>query len=200
MNLATAMELCERHARHAQVDCALSYGEPGYSDSDAPSGILFADWNDCPTWLVAGLERRGFALEWSDEWIVSYENNSKAYRTSPNSYGWKPYYVITERGDVYGGDEIESGDQAEWYVNEYLLNDPTRCNTFRGLNLADHGFAQFNGMFESGWRSGQNDNPKEVFARINRERPDCDVVFSLDSVGQFDMNWTVWIRPVDKGE
>ncbi len=44
MRLGTAMELCERHVRHAQVDCALSYGEPGYNEVDAPSGILFADW------------------------------------------------------------------------------------------------------------------------------------------------------------
>lgn len=93
MRLATAMELCERHVRHKQVDCALAYGEPGYSDSDAPSGILFADWNDCPSWLKEGLERRGFALEWSDEWIISYENNSKGDVTlgSPTRQGYGLY-------------------------------------------------------------------------------------------------------------
>lgn len=193
MNLQKAVELCKRHVRHKLVDCALSYGEPGYNDSDAPSGILFADWNGCPSWLTEGLERRGFALEWSDEWIVSYENNSKAYRTSPDSYSWRPYYVFTPDGDVVGGDEIEGGTEEEWYVEEYLLNDPTHCNVFQ-LNLAKHGFERFNGVFGSGWH-GQNDAPDKVFARIQRELPGHDVVFQLDSQGQFDMHWTAWVRP-----
>lgn len=198
LTLAKAMELCERHVRHKQVDCALSYGEPGYPSTplDARSGILFADWNDCPKWLTEGLERRGFALEWSDEWVISHENNSKAYRTSPTSYGWRPYFVMSEDGgDIVGGDEIESGNQAEWYVEKYLFNDPTHCNVFRGLDLAKHGFKQFNGVFESGWHLGQDDDPKKVFARIQEEMPGHDVVFSLESTGQFDMHWTAWVRP-----
>lgn len=193
LNLAKAIELCERHVRHKDVQFACAYGEPGYNDADAPSGILFADWNGCPKWLTRGLERRGFALEWSDEWIVSYENNSKAYRTSPTSYSWTPYYVISEDGDVFGGDEIESGSEAKWYVEEYLLNDYTRCNVFRGLDLTKHGFTQFNGKFESGW--GQNGDPKKVFERLHS---DYDVVFQLDSQGQFDTHWTAWIRKQER--
>lgn len=191
------MELAQRFVRHHDVDCALSYGEPGYSDPS--NGILFADWNDCPRWLTDGLERRGFALEWSDEWIISYENNSKAYRQSPDCYSWKPYFVLTEDCDVIGGDEIESGDQAEWYINKYLLNDPTHCNVFH-IDLASFGFRQFNGIFETGWHPGQNDKPQDVFRRIQRELPDHDIIFSLDSVGQFDAHWTAWVRKQDTTE
>lgn len=191
MNVNSVLELCQRYVRYQDVDYAPNYGEPGYSDPE--TGILFANWNDCPKWLIAGLERRGYELEWKDEWIIAHETG-KAFRTEPDSYSWKPYYVISEdSGEVIGGDEIESGDELEWYINEYLLNDPTKCNLF-DIDLASQGFEQFGGRYETGWHPGQNDSPPKVFERIQRERPDYDVVFSLDSKGQFDTEWSAWIR------
>lgn len=192
MKAGTAIELCERHVISGYVRFASEYGEPGYAQPQA--GILFADWNDCPKWLIAGLERRGYSLEWCDEWIEADETG-KAYRTSPTSWGWKPYYILRDGCEVIGGDEIENGDCLDWYVNEYLLNNPTRCNLFRGVDLGALGFKQFNGQFETGWHPGQNDDPKEVLKRINRELPGHDVIFSLDSKGQFDSYWSAWIRP-----
>ena len=191
MRAGTALELCERHVRSHDVRFASEYGEPGYDQPKA--GILFADWNDCPKWLIAGLERRGYSLEWCDEWIEASET-SKAYRTSPDCYGWLPYYVINDC-EVIGGDEIEGGDMLEWYINEYLLNDPTRANLFRGVDLEKLGFEQYNGTFESGWYPGQNDDPKDVFRKIQRELPKMDVVFSITGKGQFDVHWKAWIRP-----
>ncbi len=187
------MELCERHVRHQQVDFAAQYGEPGYDEAKA--GILFADWNDAPSWLRDGLERRGYQLEWSDEWIIAHETG-KAYRTSPDCWQWTPYYVLTEDCDVIGGDEIESGDQAEWYVDEYLLNNPEHCNVFRGLDLTKHGFKQAFADLESGWHPGQNDKPADLLKRAQADYPNHDVVFQLDDKGQFDCRWSVWVRPV----
>ncbi len=192
MKIGSILELCERHVRHGEVDYAPQYGEPGYNEAKA--GILFADWNNAPRWLTEGLERRGFDLEWSDEWTIAYETG-KAYRTSPNGWGWTPYYVFTDNGDVIGGDEIESGDQAEWYI-EYLLNDPTRCNLFRGLDLTQYGFKQAFADLETGFHPGQNDKPADLFRKAQAEYPDHDVVFQLDDTGQFDCRWSVWARPI----
>lgn len=194
MNLGNAIELCERHVRSNYVRACAEYGEPGY---DQPArGILFADWNDCPQWLQNGLERRGFALEWEDEWVEADET-SKAYRTSPTSYGWTPYYVIRNDCEIIGGDEIENdSDMQAWYVDEYLLNNSRHANIFRGVSLEKHGFAKFNGTYETGFHPGQNDEPKAVLAHIRREMPNHDVVFSIDSCGQFDTMWTAWTRPV----
>ena len=191
LSAKTAIKLCERHVRHADVRFASEYGEPGYDNPRA--GILFADWNDCPRWLQHGLERCGFVLEWSDEWIEADETN-KAYRTSPTSYGWLPYYVIDDSGEVYGGDEIESGYQIDWYINKYLLNNPRHANFFRGVDLAAQGFEQFNGTYETGLHPGQNDEPKKVFVLIRAAMPDHDIVFDISSVGQFDTYWQAWTR------
>ena len=192
MNAAIAIALCEKHVRSGYVRFAVEYGEPGYDQPKA--GILFADWNDCPAWLIAGLERRGFALEWCDEWIEADET-SKAYRTSPTSYGWLPYYVLRDECEVIGGDEIETDSNLQsWYVNEYLLNNPRHANIFRGVDLASHGFQQFNGTFETGFHPGQNDAPADVLKRIRAVLPNHDVVFSISSKGQFDTHWNAWTR------
>ena len=190
MDVQTAMALVEKHARH--VDYAPEYGEPGYTNPER--GILFANWNDVPRYIGDALERRGFELEWSDEWLISYETG-KAYRSSPDSHGWTPYYVMRDNGDIIGGDEIELGDESDWYVNQYLLNNPRHCNVFRKLDLAAHGFKQAIADCETGFHPGQTDSPKEMFARAQKEYPAHDVVFSLDSQGQFDTHWSVWVRP-----
>jgi len=172
------------------IEFCQSYGEKGYDNPKR--GILFANWNKFPRFIDELLERAGYAVEWSDEWIISSETG-KAYRTSPNGYDWKPYYVLTDDADVVGGDEIESGDQLDWYVNEYLINDTSRANVF-DIDLASLGFTRFDDTFETGWYPGQNDKPAQVFARIRRLHPNSDIVFSIDSVGQFDAHWSAWFR------
>src|SRR5215831_14773837 len=96
-------DICE----HYYIEWCSHYGEPGYTDPE--KGILFANWNDVPKELSDSLEAEGFELEWSDEWIISHETD-KAYRSSPDCYSWTPYYVLTDDGEVIGGDEIENGD------------------------------------------------------------------------------------------
>jgi hypothetical protein len=191
LNLSHAIKLCARHVHHADVQCATEYGESGYDNP--PTGILFANWNDCPRWLQDGLERRGFALEWSDEWVQT--DAGKAYRCQRNSYGWRQSFVIFDDCTIIGHDEIKNDPSLQdEYVEKYLLNNPKRACTF-DLDFAAMGFTQFNGTFESGWHPGQNDDPKEVLKRIQAELPNHDVVFSLDSSSQFDIAWTAWTRP-----
>lgn len=191
-------QLVERFTGY-QPSWVREYGEPGYNEQPA-NGILLADWNKVPRYICDGLERRGYALEWEDEWIEAGET-SKIYRCQPDCYGWTPYYVIRDDCEVIGGDEIEGdADLRAWYVDEYLLNDPTRANIFRGVNLSKLGFSQFNGGFETGWHPGQTDSPAKVLERIQREMPGHDVVFQIDNVGQFDSHWSAWTRRVDTGE
>ena len=171
-------------------DFAAGYGEPGYTNP--AKGIVFADWNHFPRGLDDILECAGYAIEWSDEWIVCHETG-KAYRHSPDSYGWKPYYVMTD-DEIIGGDEIEEDEtQRDWYVNEYLCNNPRRANLFN-IDLTAYGFKQYEGTFETGWHPGQNDDPQKVFNEIRKVDSNVDVVFSFDSCGQFDIEWTAWTR------
>ena len=174
---------------------AREYGEPGY---DSPrNGIVFADWNHFPRGLDDILERAGYAVEWSDEWNISYETG-KAYRSSPDCYSWTPYFVMTDDGDIVGGDEIESGDQAEWYIDEYLLNNPRRANVFRKLDLSKYGFQLAFPQehdCETGFHAGMDDKPADQFKRAQAAWPRHDVVFEITETSQFYSTWRAWVRP-----
>lgn len=177
-------------ARCGDVDWCESYGEPGYSDPER--GIIFANWNKVSRPVQDWLESHGYSLEWSDEWIVSHETN-KAYRTSPDSYGWLPSYVLTEDCDILGVDEIRNGDCIDSYI-EHLLNSDRAADTF-GIDWTKHGFRKLNpDAYESGFHPGQTDDPRKILAAAQAEYPLDDFLFSIDSKGQFDVNFSLWAR------
>ena len=84
--------------RSMTLESVSAYGEAGYTDPE--QAVLFADWNPIVSRQIQDyLEQAGFALEWSDEWALSYEHD-KAWRTSPDSYSWVCAVRYTEYGDL----------------------------------------------------------------------------------------------------
>jgi hypothetical protein len=181
--------LIEKRCR-GDVDWCSSYGEPGYSDSER--GIIFANWNKVSQSVQDWLEHHDYSIEWSDEWIIDHET-SKAYRTSPTSYGWRPSYVLTEDCEIIGRDEVESGDQIDAYI-DYLLNDAHRADTF-DIDWTKHGFRKLNReAYESGFHPGQTDDPRKILRAAQEQFPNDDFLFSIDETGQFDMRFSLWAR------
>jgi len=183
----TINDILEKHGAYPEW-CA-EYGEPGY---DTPEhGIWFANWNNVPRFVGDWLESHGYATEWSDEWIISYETN-KAYRSSPDSYGWKQSYVMLDGDFIIGRDEVESGDQIDAYI-DYLLDNPKRADTF-DVDWTKYGFIKLNDEYESGFHPGQTDDPKAILKEAREQYPNGEFIFSIDDVGQFDMNFSLWMR------
>ena len=130
-----------------------------------------------------------FEIEYDDEWIIA---NGKAYRTQPDSYSWTKYFV-NFGGEIIGGDRIEQNHQiALEYIYEILANNPNRCNTF-DIDLENFGFKPYNGEFEAGLYKHTNDNPSEIYEQLRDKFPDKDIVFDLNSTGQFSSNFGVYI-------
>jgi hypothetical protein len=172
---------------------AQAYGERGYSLPDGKVAIVFANWNNVPQPLADEIESIA-ECEWSDEWIVAYETGM-AYRTSPDSYGWKPYFYITESGDVIGGDEIESDESLAADYIATLVNNPRAVNLFDRLDLAAHGFAQVNReTYQTGFHSGMDDNPRVILAAAQATQPG-EYVFSGIGNSQFYCEYDLWFRP-----
>jgi hypothetical protein len=196
MNISadTLHAILERH--DSDVQWCASYGEPGY---DTPEhGIVFANWNNVPRFIGDWLEHHGFECEWSDEWVISNETN-KAYRSEPDSYGWLRSYFMTKDGEIIGRDEVESGDEMDAYL-EYLLNQPTRADTFR-VDWEKHGFAKVNSdSYEAGLHPGQTDDPRAIFREARKAHPECDFLFAIDDAGQFDTSFSLWSRVKDYDE
>jgi len=49
-------------------------------------------------------------------------------------------------------------------------------------------------VFETGFHPGQNDSPIDVAKDIKTNLPEHEFMFKIDSVGQFDLHWSVYIR------
>lgn len=202
------------------TDTASEYGEPGYSHrwgATTPLILLGDYWCRCEhnprgdagkfhdimshhprVW--AQLESQGVQCEWYDEWWVDYETG-KAWRTEPNSYGWQPSIIWCEDMCDYLTPDHDAEDWITWAANDTARIIPRVV----GIDLASHGFTRWpddSTRFESGWHPGQTDDPKVITDNIRAEHGDAvDIVFYLDSTGQFDIAFSAWTRPVeDEGE
>ena len=172
------------------MESVSAYGEAGYTDPE--QAVLFADWNNVSRLVQDYLEEAGFALEWSDEWALSYEHD-KAWRTSPDSYSWVCAVRYTEYGDLL----TPECEASEW-IEEMAVTDQSQPNISA---LPDHvdsealeaeGYTLALDDMENGWY-GREDDPSEITARLFESVPDLEsVVFKITSVGQFAMQFEAW--------
>lgn len=178
--------LQEKH----NAEWALSYGEPGYQDPDR--GVILCNWNNTPSGLGEWLESCGYSLEWSDEWLIDYDNG-KAYRTSPDCYSWQPQTMHTNDGELLTPD-----DGASAWVDELAMSDhghPCKAvpSWITESDLIENGFELFAGDFETGFHTGQTDAPEPV-ARRAFDAGASRVIFRITGSGQFDINWECWVE------
>lgn len=177
--------------------------EPGYHSETGV--IALGNWNNIyenhnnpetrdntPTRVADLLEKLGVDLEWSDEW-TSCSGCGGLLRTTPDSYSWKMFGKV-EDGEVYCGECLKK-DAVSFL--ESLEGKDSNCNTITTINPEDYGYVLIQDGFENGWHPGQNDNPKEIAAKLK----ECGIsryLFNLDSQGQFDMRFSVYVHESEK--
>lgn len=188
-------------SRCDEVWFAEGYAEPGYPD---PKGgvIAFGNWNDiadysrgvnerrllddAPARLGHVLEAIGVELEWSDEW-VQCEECGLAFRTSPDSYSWQQSGTLDD-GCCVCADCIDGAEHLE-----NLEGQHRRCNTIESINPEDHGYRCIPIDYEHGLHGGQDASPEKI-ADVLRSVGCRRFVFNLDSSGQFDVRFSVWLH------
>lgn len=161
---------------------APEYAEPGYSNPE--KAILFNNWNYFSADVTDLLEKYGYSIEWEDEWSTC-EECGKAVRTSPDSYGWQPSYFIMNDCELFCKDCVPMDEYLE-----SLEDKPTRALNDH-VNPADYGYVKLEGDFENGFHPGQNANPREIYKRLH-DAGHKRLLFNIDSVGQFDMYFSIW--------
>jgi len=195
-------EYAEQGGHYFSLHCN-GYAEPGYDDPE--SGIIATgNWNSSGEWdsaenkyidtdntmprIAAILEKIGVEIEWEDEWAECSECG-KLIRTSPDSYGWTQSYWQND---------------CEILCQDCVLADPTdyleslegnehSANTL-DIDLSESGYVCVNDeSFENGLYGGQSDSPS-VIADDLRKRGITRFIFEIDNVGQFDMDFSVWIH------
>ena len=190
-------------------DWGVGIAEPGYGDDETI--WVLGDWNPArfpregeppltteetvgPR-LARALDRLGVSIFWLDEWLRCDEC-MRIFRGQPDSYSWQMSGIITEEGGVYCADH--SLDDPEWLIeNGGYLNNPDNAITLPGAGeaLESIGFEKYNWehSYQNGWYPGQDDNPREITKRARRDGWK-DLVFVIDSVGQFDTRFSLYVR------
>lgn len=168
------------------LDMATEYAD-GH-DHEGVTGIIMANWNDVPKKVQTVLERAGYELEWSD-CVSTCSGCCKVIRTEPTHYGWKRQFWVGD-GEILCSKCV--ADDPESYLDS-LRGNPNAAHTLTSVDLSEKGYIPVWGEFENGFHAGQDDDPKAI-AKALEKRGVEDFIFSLDSVGQFDAHFTVWVK------
>lgn len=188
------LEIVEKYDPYAFE--ALEYGEPGYSLPEKRiewASIIMANWNNVPKHVYNALERRGFGLEWVDEWINVDNCNGdiRAYRSEGDSWGWKPSYIIID-GDVYGKHQMTKGSEELKEYIEHLTNNHSKADTFGIEWEKEHGAKLFNDeQFKNDWY-GNSDNPKEILTEALKQKPEGKFIFQIPLVHQWGVEFNLY--------
>jgi len=158
-----------------------------YAQTD--DGSVQPDNNTMPM-LGNALEKLGIELDWSDCYEIC-ACCGKLVRTEPTHYGWLPRHCFIEGlGDVCAACIIE--DHAEEYF-QMLEGHGERAVALEDVDPTDHDYVQIIGECENGLYHGQDDDPESIATALRKlgiER----FLFKVDSTGQFDTHFSVFVH------
>ena len=171
-------------------EIASSYGEPGYK-SEKP--IILANWSDLGDELTQSVESM-FEIQYEDEWTVLYDEDCKAYRTSPDSYGWKPSIVLW-KGEFVSWQWLKDNDELLEYIQGELCNNPrAACNCpIKDIDVDLNEIAEKvnENQYQSGLHEGMNDNPSEILNSFD-DKARSKLFFRVNCVSQFSADFELW--------
>jgi hypothetical protein len=133
------------------------------------------------------LEKLGIELEWSDEWTTC-EHCGKAVRTKADSYRWQQYCVVID-SSIWCGDCIKA-DPTDYLAS--LEGQSNSCLTI-SVDVEEHGYVLLECGFEHGFYGGQDADPRLIAKALTQQGSER-FVFDLDSVGQFDLSFSLWVH------
>lgn len=203
-------------ARGVCLQWSEGYAEPGYHCNE---GIALGDWNTItrkrrvwplgwPSFLPKPadygrietyvddtaprigklLAKCGVSIEWEDEWLTC-SDCGRIFRCQPDCYSWTMNGAILD-GECMCADCILTDPEA--VLKDYAGN-PDKAITF-DIDMESFGYAKYNDdSYESGYHPGQNFDPHEIAKQL-RKQGISDFVFAIDSCGQFDLHFSVWIK------
>lgn len=177
-------------------DCYEGIAEQGYENKP----LICADWNPPKmeriyNWIEKYYEGR-FDLGWNDEWM-SCNECGRAIRSIHNHYGWEPSYLSSDYDEVLCIECVKNMDEEA--LKGYINNSNKVLPSWTIEIAEDAGFKCFEDknycqIYETGLYSHQTDDPKEVEKFLQKNLPEHDYLFAINSTGQFDIHWSIFIR------
>lgn len=203
--MEACLKLCKtREARSCIENMQFYPGivEPGYDDRPAalgnwneitkyhPEENRFETLDDAPCRAYKLLEAAGINCEWEDEWVGCGECG-KLFRCQSNCYGWQMAGVISD-GECCCNNCIEPASHLEG-----LEGKERNCNTIESIRPGDHSYLLICNDFEHGFHPGQDASPPAI-AKLLRKVGCKRFLFNLDSTGQFNIRFSVWLHEEEK--
>lgn len=182
------------------------YAEPGYSIPEGKYCILAGDWNEGNSGIelckalnidisnektVLEFLEKEFDLQWADEWAQCYEC-MKFVRTQPDDYSWSPSYAIQNGCELLCLECIDYPELLEEYIN-----DANKAWNFDVKYLIDADFEKIDDSWHGGIRE-ISENPRVVYKELKLKYPDNDIIFVIDTVEQFGVEFVAYKRKVSK--
>ena len=178
------------------------YAERGYTDPehgiialgnwnsishyDKEKGEFIDDDNTLPR-IAELFGKLGIECDWDDEWGKCH-GCGKLFRTQGDSYGWQACYYECNGERLC----LECVDPEE--VLEDLEGEAHKALTIDTINPTEHGYVKANeDDYENGWYGGQNDDPTAI-AKDMEAHGISRFLFRVDSVGQFDLRFSVFVH------
>ena len=182
----------------------VGYSEPGYGTLEGDEVIVTGNFNTCTTYdrrvnarydvdnipqrVAEVLEKAGIEIEWNDEWAECCECN-RLVRTQADCYSWTRSFVMDDECNYTCSECLEENPEEHL---QSLEGRADAANTMNGIHPEEHDYVCL-GEFERGFHRGQDDDPRLV-AKALEELGLERWLFNIDSVGQFDARFSVWLH------
>lgn len=200
------------------TDVIVGCAEPGYSMAD-DAVIVLGDWNpkryprgdDEPLKknetigprLARALETAGAETLWLDEW-TRCDECQRAVRTEADSYSWRPSFARVNECEILCHECLLEDVTGSLIAGDYINNADNAVTWTDGATLEQNGWTQWAPNdpheYQNGWFAGQDDDPRDVLAEIQREDENAEVVFLISDVGPFDLRFVAYTRDEDEDE
>lgn len=134
----------------------------------------------------------------ADEWSKCY-CCGKVIRTSPDSYFWMPEFFFSGSDGCICKDCFNDSDYYKEEYLEKLIDSYENANyLFTSEQLEALGFVKIDEEFQDGFYN-RHDNPEKILKALKKEYGDnIEVIFSINDVGQFHINFNAWIRKMEE--
>ena len=176
--------------------------EPGI---DNEKQVIVANWNNVDSDFRKYIENF-FELDWEDE--SDYCSNCYQHiHTTPSYYGDDMRHVYTDKGALCKTCALEN---PEWIFDEFTFDSAHPPIYHKAIpawlqcKLEDHDYIPFQSVdsackdvFESGLHADQTDTPEKVCKLVTELLGPRDMLFCIDSAGQFDVHFSVYIKTED---
>ncbi len=132
-------------------------------------------------------QQANIQLRYYDETIT--DDNGKVHEIYPEYHGQAPTYC-------WLADGIMAQDEVKEFIDDYaehLTDNPHSADQW-STDFTSLGFKKFDYEAESGFHYGQNDTPKKLAELIQSKHDGAEIIFSINSTGQFDIHFSAWYR------